>query len=100
MHAGFPAVSELAVPVQIEGRLLGAINVESREPDAYTHADVRLLSTLASQAALALENARLYGRECRRVEELAAVNRVARRVSGSLDLRESDDGWSAPPRGR
>jgi GAF domain-containing protein len=92
VHAGFPAVSELAVPVQIEGRLLGAINVESREPDAFTCADVRLLSTLASQAALALENARLYGRERRRVEELAAVNRVARRVSGSLDLQELDDG--------
>jgi GAF domain-containing protein len=92
VHAGFPAVSELAVPVQIEGRLLGAINVESREPDAFTHADVRLLSTLASQAALALENARLYGQERRRVEELAAVNRVARRVSGSLDLRETLDG--------
>jgi GAF domain-containing protein len=92
VDAGFPAVSELAVPVQIEGRLLGAINVESREPDAYIHADVRLLSTLASQAALALENARLYARERRRVEELAAVNRVARRVSGSLDLRETLDG--------
>lgn len=91
VDAGFPARSELAVPVQIEGRLLGVINVESREVDAYSHADARLLSTLASQAALALENAKLYGRERRRVEEMAAVNRVARRVSATLDLQETLD---------
>lgn len=91
VDAGFPARSELAVPIQIEGRLLGVINVESREVDAYSHADARLLSTLASQAALALENARLYGRERRRVEEMAAVNRVARRVSATLDLQETLD---------
>jgi GAF domain-containing protein len=91
VDAGFPARSELAVPVQIEGRLLGVINVESREVDAYSHADAQLLSTLASQAALALENARLYGRERRRVEEMAAVNRVARRVSATLDLQETLD---------
>jgi GAF domain-containing protein len=91
VYAGFPAVSELAVPVQIEGRLLGVINVESREPDAFTPADVQLLSTLASQAALALENARLYAQERRRVEELASLNHIARRISASLDLRETLD---------
>ena len=90
-RAGSPVVSQLAAPIQIEGRLLGALNVESRELDAYTHTEVHLLSTLASQAALALETARLYARERRRVEELAAVNRVARRVSASLDLQETLD---------
>jgi len=92
VDTGFAAASELAVPVQIEGRVLGVINVESREPDAYTPADAQLLSTLASQAALALENAHLYAQERRRAEEMAAVNRVARRVSASLDLQETLDG--------
>ncbi|MBE9507379.1 MAG: GAF domain-containing protein [Chloroflexi bacterium] len=92
VDTGFAAVSELAVPIQVEGRVLGVINVESREPDAYTHADTQLLFTLASQAALALENARLYARERRRAEEMAAVNRVARRVSATLDLQETLDG--------
>lgn len=92
VDTGSAAVSELAVPVQIEGRMLGVINVESRKSDAYTPADTQLLVTLASQAALALENARLYARERRRAEELATVNRVARRVGASLDLQETLDG--------
>ena len=91
VYAGFPARSELAVPVQIEGRVLGVLNVESRSLDAFTASDARLLSTLASQAALALENARLSAQERRRAEELAAVNRVARRITASLDLRETLD---------
>jgi GAF domain-containing protein len=92
VDTGFAAVSELAVPIQIEGRVLGVINAESRELDAYTSADTQLLATLASQAALALENARLYARERRRIEELATVNRVARRIGASLDLQETLDG--------
>jgi len=92
VDTGFAAASELAVPVQIEGRVLGVINVESRRPDAFTPADVQLLSTLASQATLALENARLYAQERRRAEELAVVNQAARRISASLDLRETLDG--------
>jgi len=52
----------------------------------------RTQTKLAAQAALALENARLYTRERRRAEELAAINQAARRVSASLDLRETLDG--------
>ncbi len=90
--AGFAAASELAVPVQTEGRLLGVINVESGKPNAYTSADAKLLSTLASQAALALENARHHAQERRQMEQMAAINRTARQISSSLDLRETLDG--------
>ncbi len=91
VDAGFAAGSELAVPVQIEGRVLGVINVESRRSDAYTSADRRLLSTLASQAALALQNARHYTQERRGTEQMAAINRIARRISATLDLRDTLD---------
>jgi GAF domain-containing protein len=87
VYAGFPAVSELTVPVQIEGRLLGVLNVESAEPDAFSQADQELLSILASQAALALENARLHAEERRRVEQMTVLNELARRISASLDLQ-------------
>jgi len=85
-------VSQLAAPVQIEDRVLGALKVESREPGAYAPADVRRLSILAAQAALALENARLYAQERRRAEEMEAINQAARRISATLDLRETLDG--------
>jgi GAF domain-containing protein len=87
VYTGFSAASELAVPVLIEGRVLGVLNVESAERDAFSTADQELLSALASQAALALENARLYAEERRRAEEMAILNELARRISASLDLQ-------------
>jgi two-component system NtrC family sensor kinase len=87
VYAGFPAVSELAVPVQIKDRLLGVLNVESAAPDAFSQADQELLCILANQAALALENACLYADERRRTEEMTILNVLTRRVSASLDLQ-------------
>ena len=87
VYTGFSAVSELAVPVQIQGRVLGVLNVESAQSNAFSQADGELLSTLASQAALALENARLHAEDHRRAEEMAVLNELARRISASLDLQ-------------
>jgi signal transduction histidine kinase len=61
--------------------------VESTKPDAFSTADRELLSALASQAALALENARHYAEERRRAEEMTILNELARRISASLDLQ-------------
>ncbi len=87
LFAGFPAMSELAVPIQIQDRVLGILNVESTHLDAFGPADQELLCILANQAALALENARLHAEECRQAEELAILNELARRISASLDLQ-------------
>ena len=84
---GFCAASELAVPVQIDERVLGVLNVESVEPDAFSESDREMLSILANQAALALENARLHTEERRRAEEMIVLNELARRISASLDLQ-------------
>jgi GAF domain-containing protein len=88
---GFPAVSEFAVPVQIEGRVLGVLNVESAKMDAFGEEDRELLCILANQASLALENARLHTQERRKIEELAILNQLNRRISASLDLEDTLD---------
>lgn len=54
------ARSNLAVPLFWEGRILGALNVESPNPNAYGPNDVALLATVAEQAAAAIGNARLH----------------------------------------
>jgi GAF domain-containing protein len=77
----------LSIPVQYAEHVLGVINARSSQPDAFNSSDQKLLAVLAQQAALALENAHLQDREHRRVEELALVNRLARRVNASLDLQ-------------
>lgn len=87
VSTGFPAISELAVPVIVGDCMLGVINVESTQSDAFDRTAQELISILADQAALALENAHLHTEERHRVEELALVNRIARQVNASLDLR-------------
>lgn len=52
--------SGLYVPIRIYDRTFGCISVESERENAFTEEDERLLSTLAVQAAVALENARLF----------------------------------------
>ncbi|MDR7418927.1 MAG: GAF domain-containing protein [Armatimonadota bacterium] len=52
--------SELAVPLIAEGKVLGVFNVESARLAAFGARDLRLLTTLASYAVVAIQNARLY----------------------------------------
>lgn len=60
--------SLLAVPLQIEGKIIGALNVANK-PGGFTADDVRILGQLADVAAIAIENARLR----QRAERLAIV---------------------------
>jgi signal transduction histidine kinase len=62
--------SELAVPLLVADRLLGVLDVQSENLNYFTEEDIRIYSTLASQIAVALQNARLY------VEQAATVQRL------------------------
>lgn len=57
--SGKVPVSVLAVPMILRGRVLGAISAQAYRPQAYTVDDLRLLSAIASQAAVAVNSARL-----------------------------------------
>ncbi len=63
--------SELAVPIRAKDRVIGVLDVQSDEPEAFDEGDLVVLQSLANQLAVALENARLYeqGRELAAVEE-------------------------------
>jgi len=52
--------SILAVPMMLHGKVKGIISAQSYTPDAYTKEDQSLLEMLASHAAIAIENARLF----------------------------------------
>jgi len=72
--------SELAIPMLLKDRCIGVFDLESPELDAFTKRDVEILSLLASQAAVAIENARLYeavsASEARMEKELHFAKRV------------------------
>jgi sigma-B regulation protein RsbU (phosphoserine phosphatase) len=58
--SGVPVRSELVVPLMLCDRLIGVLDLESSKPHAFTLEHERMLSTLGSYVAVALENARLY----------------------------------------
>jgi len=54
------ARSELVIPLLLQDRCIGVFDLESPDVDAFKKADAEILTLLASQAAVAIENARLY----------------------------------------
>jgi sigma-B regulation protein RsbU (phosphoserine phosphatase) len=59
-ESGVEARSELVVPLLMQDRLVGVLDLESTAPHAFTTEHERMLTTLGSYVAIALENARLY----------------------------------------
>ncbi len=60
LHADERVLSELAVPIFAARTLFGVLDVSSEHANAFGQNDVQLLTTLATQIGVALENARLY----------------------------------------
>jgi GAF domain-containing protein len=83
----YAQVSYLGVPVIYGDRLLGVLAFSSSQPHTYAPDEVALLTTFATQAAIAIENARLHGAAVRRGEELGALLRATRTVTAGLDLQ-------------
>jgi sigma-B regulation protein RsbU (phosphoserine phosphatase) len=76
--------SELAIPLLLKDRCIGVIDLESPEPDAFTKRDVEILTLLASQAAVAIENANLYEEVRATQARLEKEVRFAQRVQMAL----------------
>jgi sigma-B regulation protein RsbU (phosphoserine phosphatase) len=78
------ARSELVIPLLLQDRCIGVFDLESPELDAFNKSHVEILTLLASQAAVAIENARLY--ETIRANELRLEKelRFAQRVQTAL----------------
>jgi signal transduction histidine kinase len=79
--------SEMALPLISRGRCIGALSVQSTEPDAFLEEDVAVLQTMVDQVAIAIENARLLEAERRRAVELEALRQASLHVTSSLKLQ-------------
>lgn len=73
--------SELAVPIKIEGHVVGVINVEHSQPGAFDERDQEALVALAAQAAIAIQNANTF-REAQILQEVSAL------LAGAADEHE------------
>lgn len=81
-----PLSSLISVPLLLEGRTIGVLTVGSREPKWFTEEDQHLLLTLAGQAAVAIENARLYEAAKRRLSEQKILYRLAQELASTPDV--------------
>ena len=77
--------SGLYVPLQTGDHIVGVISIESEKPNAFSEADERLTATLANQAAIALENARLHEETLRQVQQLQALHAIDLTISSSFN---------------
>ena len=78
------ARSELVIPMLIKDRCIGVFDLESPELAAFTKEHKELLTLLASQAAIAIDNARLYDEVRRNEERIEKELRFAQRVQMAL----------------
>ncbi|MBI5667325.1 MAG: GAF domain-containing protein [Chloroflexi bacterium] len=73
--------AELAIPLKVGDRVIGALDVQSKQRNAFTQDEIGVLQTMADQLAVAIENARLYQDSMRRMAEIDRANREATRTT-------------------
>jgi phosphoserine phosphatase RsbU/P len=79
--------SEAVIPLKMEDRVLGVLDIQSDKPTAFHPNDLLILEALADTIARAVEGARLYSDLKRRADQLTLITEVSKSVSSSLDLR-------------
>lgn len=80
---------ELSIPLIVGAKLVGLYNLGPKSSEkGYSHDEVRLLHLLGQQAAVAVENGRLFQATERQAKELAGLHEAAVAVSSSLEIEE------------
>jgi phosphoserine phosphatase RsbU/P len=77
-------LSEVAIPLQVNGELVGVFTASHHELDAFPSEQLRLLQALCSHVAVAVQNARLFQRERRARERMSLEAQEARTIQQAL----------------
>jgi GAF domain-containing protein len=88
---------EAAFPLRLGNRVIGVLDVQSKEANAFTADDLPLFQSLADSIALAINNARLFGDQARQIAEnraLAERAEAATREVERLNRDVTSDAWS------
>ncbi len=80
--------SELAVPLIVGGRVIGVMDIESRQRDYFTPAQQTILTLVASRIGTAVENARLFENTHKQAETLLLLNEIGREANATLQVEE------------
>lgn len=78
--------SWMGIPLIEKNLVIGLINLDKNQPGFYSQVDANLALTFANQAAMAIENARLYDLERHQAEQLDALRATVADISSELEL--------------
>jgi GAF domain-containing protein len=78
--------SELAMPMRVRGQIIGALTVQSTEPNEFTAELVQVLQTMADQLAIAIENAQLLAQSEARARRQLILNEVSTQLHRSANV--------------
>lgn len=86
VRTGFLTQSIAAVPLKIKGRIIGVLEVLNKYASGgFGHEDIQLINAIAAQAAIAIENSRLYQRTAQqRDEAISGLEQRCRQLSDQL----------------
>jgi len=76
--------SEMALPLLVGDRVLGALDVQSTEQAAFSEEDVAVLQLVADQVAVAVDNARRFSEEGEVLEATSPLFRASRRLASAV----------------
>lgn len=76
----------MLVPISVGGQIIGVLQVDKATPRSFSNTDLLMLSTLADQAAIAIENAQLFGQTVSRSRELSTLFEAATAITSNLAL--------------
>jgi diguanylate cyclase (GGDEF)-like protein/PAS domain S-box-containing protein len=80
--------SELVFPLRSGGKVMGVLNLESPEVDAFDEKDQRIVAAFAENAALALENVRLFNAARAHARHMMLLNEITRSAIESSDFQK------------
>ncbi len=81
--------SEMALPVVAGDRILGVLDVQADEPDHFTEEDLRIQSILATQIAVALQNARQFTEARRLADRETMVNAISQQIQSAATVESA-----------
>jgi signal transduction histidine kinase/DNA-binding response OmpR family regulator len=79
--------SEMALPLITKGKVAGALDVQSNQPNAFGPEDVEVLTTLAAQISVAIDNARLYEDAQQRANQMSFLFDVTTAAASAETLK-------------
>jgi PAS domain S-box-containing protein len=80
--------AELCVSLKLAGKVIGALDIQSTQLNAFDETDLVAMETLADQIAMAIENAQLFGETTLRLEEMTALYQTSLDITARLEVLE------------